>query len=628
MVKNMFCRNCGYPLSDGAKFCPSCGDKIEFDHPAVPTQPQSEPNQPIFTTQNNDTQVGTYNDTAPVTSDSDSFFAQADFDSVTPVKKKRKKKAILISSISIVLVIAIVVSLVFVFKKDNDTLMSTTMDTLRVLNSNVSMSEKGRALANLYDSFLESSDEGSEVELRLNASDTVVSLVESSLSSYAGTDVDLSWIKDTTINYHYDMSEEIGAFGASVSVDGDDIIDVEAIIDTTTNTLFFGIPNWTDTYLYQTFDPEDMGYSAEEIMNTYQSILSGGGITEVLPTGDELEAIIDNYADIIDECFQNDKESDTTLTVNGVSQDVTMYTMDVTDVELLTAITQILEKAMEDQDIIDIIEKVTDFCVEQDILTQKEASNVTNDYVDSLSELYYDASDALEDATDETLFTLVRYVDSDDVIVGRELFAEGETVLYHATAVEDGMYASIFEIDTISIEGSGSISDGAKTGTHTIYERNEEVFEYRLTDFELGDYGPNGSITIYPPAEMMDSLDEGNMFSQLMSGIRTGFELDFASNEDSFGFDFNIVTGSEVLIGCGITISEYSAGDISVPENSMSVDDVDQWLSTIDATEIIEKLKETALNELIDAFESEIEDFFFDDMFSFGYDDYYDDFDF
>ena len=647
MVKNMFCKNCGKPLPDGTKFCTACGTQLAAAQPAAPVEATPVVTTPaqvtaveapaqvtapvvtaVVTAPSQDTATDDIpvHDATGVVSENGEYFAQADFEAEAAIKKKKKKKkAILLSTISIVLVVAIALPLFLIFGKKNDNLMSVAMDTLFTLNSNVEMSEKAKALANLYGAMIEASEEGSEVELSLNASDTVIGMIEGALGA-SGTKMDLDWIKDTVINYHYDMSGEIGSVGGAVTIDGDEIINVEAIIDSTTNTLFFGIPTLTDTYLSQTIDHDEMRNVTTEAFSMYQSMLSAGGATEFLPTGDELVNIIDNYADIIDECFQHDKESDITLNVNGIRQDVTMFTMDVTDRDLLNAAIEILELAKDDQDILDVLEKMETFFVEQDLMSKSEASMITNEFVSSVTTTILDAKDALSDCTGEVLFSLVRYVDDDNMIVGRDLSVEDEQVLYHATAIDGDDYASILEMSNMCIEGKGTIDGDAKTGDYVIYASDNKVLEYALKDFKLNDYGPNGSVIVYLPDEAMERLGANDTISSYLSGMKVGIELKFESTKNSFGFELNVVTGSEVLIGCGIKFSDYS-GKTSAPTDSVSFENADKWLKTIDVAEVLDKLSDTAIGDIINEYAADITDLLSGDNFflpSYDYDDYED----
>ena len=639
MVKIMFCKHCGKQLPDNSTFCTGCGTQLQAQPTAQPVaqpaaQPVAAPAQPVAApaqpAQTTTAYAAPEYDAAPVTHVNDGAFAQVDFGSEVPPKKKKKKKAILLSSIALVLVAAITLSLFLIFRKE-DSLMSTFVETINTLNSNVEMSEKGKALANLYGAMLESSETGSQIDMSLDASDTVVGMLE----SVAG--VDLAWLKETNISFRYDLSEEIGTMGATVEIDGDNIIDVETIIDTTTNSIFFGIPEWTDTYLYQRFDTDDT--EAGQFFEMYKTMIASGGATEFLPTGDDIAGIIDNYADIIDECFKSDSEADITLTVGGIQQDVTMYTMDITERELMTAAVEILEKAKDDQDIIDVIQKVADFYAEQNMISVADADMLESSYIEAVTTAYLEVQEALGDASNETLFTLVRYVDDDNMIVGRDLSVDGESYLYHATATDGDVYAFILEAEGVSIDGEGTIDGNAKTGTYTVYQGDEEVMEFKLNGFALDDYGPNGSIIFYPPAEYMDDMSDNTMVSSLLSGMKVGFEIAFESEKSSFGVKLNVLTGSDVLIGCSLKISDYS-GSGTTPENSVSVENIDRWINTIDTQKIIEELSDTAIGELVDMFMGDLGDlgglmggglFDYDlddygDVYDYDYD-IYDDFD-
>ena len=122
--KNMFCRNCGIPLNDGAKFCTSCG-KAVIVPPSVPPSvpPTLPPAAPIQ---------------APVQTP-----LYTPLSSTPPLKPKKKTGLIVVLSLCALLVVGLVVGGIFIFKNLSDGAFDSNKNGSDPTNESAAVVEDG-----------------------------------------------------------------------------------------------------------------------------------------------------------------------------------------------------------------------------------------------------------------------------------------------------------------------------------------------------------------------------------------------------------------------------------------------------------------------------------------------------
>ena len=589
----MFCKYCGQEITPNTKFCGNCGspvDETPSQNTDAPAQYEATPETPV-----SDTYV-----------DNNSF-AQADFDIVTaPAKKKFKFKPLLISGIALVLVTAIVLTIVIFKKNKNDTVTSieSSVGTIvTALSQNTSIDKK---VTTVVDGLLDIADNvktGTDVEFKINLSDETAELLNSVVAEETGENVDFGALNETSVKISYHAKDNFMLFEAALNSGGQDLIDARVIVDTKEYVVYIGSPSLSSTYLSISIEDllEEMGLdsSSAELVKVYLPILLKNLDTSILPSRGEIEELVDTYSKAIISCLDTDREGSTTITVSGISQNVTESVIEVTEGDIQKITLNLLKTFQNDDNAKGILEKSLSLLSKLGI---DELGNVSMTNIEfGLAAIISSMESSADFSSEVVVMTLTRYVDSNNMIVGRNLVVEDETILYHATATNGNKYATIFEVqDSVTIEGQGTVTNGKKTGTYIVNDGIDTI-TFNLKDFSIDSNGINGSFIYYIDDEMMDEVFDGNssVISSLTKGAKPGFEFKFSNSESSSGFEYNLIAGEKVLFGISINAKSTARTNISAPQNSMSIREADRWLETIDEDAFMERIEKSPLGFLV-----------------------------
>lgn len=591
---------------------------------------------------NNPTVQNAANGTAPA----DPSFAQVTFETPASVipKPKFKFKPFLFSGIAVVLVAAIVTGAVLIKKNKNKVEPSeakaAAVALYDTMSENSTPAEKTKALSEVYGLLTSKNATGAEGKVGLNISDKMITTLESLMSSSGMSGFDLDWLKSMSVALKINSVDNKTQIIATLYNGNNRLLDGEAILDTQNNTLYLGVPTLSSTYISMSLDALDSimafmegyeemdsllsnpeAYMVESIIN---SVLSDPEFLETLPTEEEFLEFLNRYADIIVKELPFDSQKSTTITVGSITEAVTEYTLDATEKDIQNLSIAVLTSLKTDPMITGYMDRLTDY-VENTLSTS--AGDIAGEYADALDETINEVQSAK--ASDNVLFTFVRYVDGENNIAGRKLIVEENAVsndkteasvesvkpdsivttpsksqkvvaIYHAIAKNAGNYESTFEVaDKFKISGKGTISGNKKTGNYTISAGEGEVFSYRLRDFVIDSRGINGSVIIDLPKEATQDLMDNELFSSIISGMDMGLELKFTSSDVSFRLDVNLVAGNDTIIGVYFSSTLTSVSSIRIPSNT--VDDIDDWASTINQDSLMNLLGKSPFKEIMEA---------------------------
>ena len=627
---------------------PSAVDAGVYNNPTVQNAttgtPVTNPSAVDAGVYNNPTVQNTTNSTA-ATAPSGSSFAQVSFDSVASAipKPKFRFKPFLFSGIAVVLVAAIVTGVVLIRKNKNKVEPSeakaAAVALYDTLSENSTPAEKTKALSEVYGVLTADKATGSEAEVGLNISDEMIATLESLMASSGAQGFDMDWLKSLSVALKTNTVDNKNQIIATLYVAGDRLLDAEAVLDIQSNTMYVGVPTLSSTYISIPLDAFDSlmafmegyeemdsllsnpeSYMVETIIN---SVLSDPEFRATLPTEEEFLDFLNRYADIIVNNLPFDSQNSTTITVGSIAEAVTEYTLNATEKDIQELTVAILTALKTDPMITGYMERMADY-IEKTL--SESMDNLATEYADAMDQAISEVQK--EKATDKTLFTFTRYVDSENKIAGRKLIIENAVTekernpvvsdrnnnntaasnkakdmeIYHAIAKNAGNYESTFEVaDEFRISGKGTISDNKKTGTYTISAGKGETFTYKLRDFIIDSRGINGSIIVDLPREATGELMDNEMFSSIVSGMDMGIELKFTSSDISFRLDVNLVSGNKTIFGVFFSNTLTSVSSIRIPSDTVSVDDIDSWVYTIDQDRLMSLMQKSPFKGILGA---------------------------
>lgn len=607
----MLCKNCGNEIPDGAKFCGNCGFTTEneevFENTEAPVQSEAVTEEPM---QNEAvTEAPAQPEATPAFYASDTpsegtNFAQASFDqNIAPAKKKKKIAPIIIATVAIVLVVAIVLSIVIINK--NKKSQDSDGNLFTVLSRNTDVEEKAQAFVDMYDTHSTKLNTGSKTQIKLNLPEETAKMLDSFLTEKTGVNTNFAALNDLTLDYNISLADSKYQVKMILNCANQTLIEIDEIIDYEEMVMYIGCPTLSDTYLKFPMMSQSDGEFANNtvIMETYQSLLSGEiDVSKLLPTKEELSTIVKTYIGIAKPYLENDSKKASTLTVNNITQDVTEYTMDITEKEMMDMILSVLETAKNDPTIFTIVDRFTSFISENVLPISERFEKITReDFVEAIDKAIAEIKE--EEPSSDILFSLVRFVNSDDMIIGRKIYSEGEEVFYHATVTKGSSYASTIELAEFSIDGNGTIADGKKTGTYDISFEDTNI-TLNVKDFSVNSKGITGSIIYYLDDEVIDKITDNDFFSMFASSAKLGVELKFLTVSETKGaIELNLIAGDKIMAGITFNAEAAPAENISVPSNTTSVENADEWLDNFDEEDLKDIFRNSPLSFFVDLLE-------------------------
>ena len=637
----MFCRNCGKQLNDGQRFCPNCGQQLAAPAPVQPVAPAPvqpvapAPVQPAYVPASQQPKQETYIPASqqpkqetyvpaqpkaepqptpqqPVYPAPDAFqlpkpepvAAPAPAISVSaPASEKPKKKKgiggkIALAVIAVLLVVAIVLAVV-----NWDGIVRTVKRaTMEPTDYAVEVEKKSAAkvaknLATAYDTALQTSDMSdvsTQTQANIQVSDGVTAILEEVLGQ-EGIDLALNWIDDISLDADASMKDGKMSADIGVKLNGSHLLTLSAAWDLETQIMWIGIPELSNAYLEMDME-EVLG---EDLSDFYPTMLQAqelySQMVEVLPTGAELEDMINRYIGIILDQMKDVEKTEETVEVDGLEQKLLVMTAEFSANDILDAATALLEEARDD-------EQVKDLLVGFAEIAGEDAASIEEYYTESLDEMIASIDDAREDAPKGKFLTLETYLDSKDNIVGRTVTvsAEGQKVkISYITVTEGDKFAFEAEVaDAATVTGSGTIKDGKSTGEYVLEMMGVEYLTLKTENFYTTDSGAfSGTFALYPESALLDEMDLDSSILQMI-GSNVGIQVSLDTTTETPSASFGILAGSTELISIDVSSKIGKAGSIALPEVTVDVNDDAAgyaWLEDLDLDTVLKNLEKTGI---------------------------------
>ena len=217
---------------------------------------------------------------------------------------------------------------------------------------------------------------------------------------------------------------------------------------------------------------------------------------------------------------------------------------------------------------------------------------------------------------------LTDYVNGSHEIIGRKVSmqvgGEKEEILYYATATKGKDFAFELEVSGMKVlTGKGTNQKGIINGTYKIEMDNQgdpkEIATVKVENFDSNGFKANclkGTFTITPNAELLqDVIDSANLPAEVTSALSLldcSLKIEVDSAQTSGYFKVSVCNGSKTLVGIRVDM-KFTDEQVSVPSTDKVVDveNIDQWLDTIDLSKLAASLKKLGLpSEVTDAMTS------------------------
>lgn len=578
----MFCVKCGKPIPDGQRVCDAClaAEQAQQQAPEIEPMFGGDPAQP----------------------QGDSFTLGSP--DIEPPKKKKKAGVIAAVTAAVVAVAALVLAVCLNWSSVKGFFGGKAYDSPQEHMSSLGkqsvskLLDKLSELENSYTSKDERDDSAYSVGLRVQLGDLVTEELESQLG------IDMSWLRDIRLDADANVRQNLVQVAAELALSDKRIVSLEAFADTEDMKLWMRLPELGEAYAMLDLKQilREQGISEEELVQVFaqqQALLDG--LLEALPDERETAEMIDAYLSILSAYMEQAEELTETVTVDEISQELTVLRLKLTAEELLDAADALLRQAKSDRTLKKIITAIGDYA--QTVMQQAgEQSDISGE------ELYSEFLEAVEDGLQdiaqaepdsENYLVLSLYVDDSDAVVGGKLRvnsaeqdADENEILY--VLVRSGeRYEVLAEAGSLRITGAGTVSGGKYSGSFYLRVGGTSYIRLELEDFGTDSRSGalTGTIRIKPTRALLAALDLPAAATTAITGADAVLELVFGGEDADLAL--NVLAGDELLLGISVQAERTESTPITLPKGGVSITDEDsleQWAQGLDLSKLMENL--------------------------------------
>lgn len=339
--------------------------------------------------------------------------------------------------------------------------------------------------------------DGSKAVLTLTAEDAGRSM----LGMLTG--MDFSWLNTISMDMDVSIQDSVEAMGIDLLVNDSFLCTLNALIDLGDMSEYLQIPELSESWLQIPMTVNAQDASGEEIssetLEAYYSIMSD--IMSFVPDSETAGTLLDRYGTLIIDNMTEGASMEEAVSVEGISEDCTVYEGQITEANFNIMAEQILTAIKDDQE----IKSLFDSWIEAGAATEEQYTQ----FIDVVSGLLAEIPSEDETTTDSGLISKI-WVNADGKIAGREfdIMNEGESipVFTWKNPSQGDNSATFIEIsdgtESLSVTGSGQTAEGLLTGNYIVAYDGVEIADLAVENLEtkpeVAGY-VNGKITVSFP---------------------------------------------------------------------------------------------------------------------------------
>ena len=619
----MFCNNCGFRLSDDAKFCTNCGTKIESKVVKAEEPVAAPVAEEVVAPVSNETVVLTENIREPATEMPANTTTEqpaearniTETEPVVPAPKKKKSKKGLWIGFGVASVIlaalATVVALNFSTVKnfvkktvssDEEYFKYVHEEKAEDLAANISQAISGITdmAKTPEDVMAKLTSAGADLTFKVNK--PVFDLI-ADVAAKNGAKLD--WISNASAVTGVVIDDESKMkFDIGVNLNDTELITANAIMDIQGGKIYFAIPDLNEEYVYIDMNsiyaqsqpaqkPSGnvslLSTSATPTMMTVNPYATLNGIdievyTKHLPEQKELEALLTKYINLILSCVENVASGNDTLEIGGLTCKCSKYTVDVDD-ELVQKIFKAVLTELRD-----------DATVKQYVIgTANELGEDGEDVYDEFRDGIKDALSNLDELTVDD-FEYSIWVDASGNTVA--FTVEIDSFIFEYKSFEKGAkFATEISMgekdEMIGFVNEGTKENG-KVNSETLFKMNDTTYvkvETSRNESENGDF--IGTLTISLGQGFKDMMKvSGNEILNKFADATIVIECNASGNNADAKLALVLNSEEWCSIETGLGVSD--AGKIEIPANCIDGSKeatMENWAKKLDFEKLLGKLE-------------------------------------
>ena len=444
------------------------------------------------------------------------------------------------------------------------------------------------------------------------------------LLSAASGGMDFSWLNTLTMDMTASVTEGKEIVNGEILLNDSPLCNMNMYMDMTDLVEYLQIPELSETWmkmplldsleiseeeLAQTFESEE---EIQAYLEAYKASLKNNfkvlsDLTTFLPDTATVSALLDRYGNIIIDSAAEGSSSEETISVEGISEDCTVYESQITEAGVLSMMENILTAAKEDQELKGFLDKWSETSGE-DLNAQLQAN------ADAL------LADLTGEGSDTAIVTSKVWVNADGKIVGREISAEDETgsipVFTWKNPSADGNSALLLEIgaeeEVMTFTGTGQSAEGLLNGEYVFALNGVKMIGVKTENLETDPMVPgyyNGKISV----SVLDAGTEEapNPLAAFGLDINVVSDAEAKTNQ----IDLTVTNSGAALVTLSVS-GGYADAGASAPEQAVldaSLDLTEEgsetsYLQGMDWTAILDNASAAGVPaELVGAFDQMIQ---------------------
>lgn len=425
-------------------------------------------------------------------------------------------------------------------------------------------------LPEAWNSYLENYQkacEGTKSTFTLTVEDTGRALAGALMG---GTDV--SWLQSVTFDSDITIKDGVEAIAGGLLLNDTKLCDLNFYMDLANMVEYIQIPELSDGYISAPIEgtvttSEGVAENSQEIMSTYMNALSD--LSSALPDSDTLGTLLDRYGNIIIDHIEDGSSVEESVSVDGISEDCTVYEGTVSEKAVTAMAEGILTAAKDDAEIKGLFEQWAGASDGEDQYQQFE---------DAIADALDSIGSADGEVSEDPVFSSKVWVNADNKIVGREfavIDGAETTPVFTWKAPSDGDTSALLleitaEDSSLTLTGSGTTSDGLLNGDYIFAIDGTEAADINVENLETkpekaGYY--NGTLNVTFPVAEADAANtdgESEAASNPLAGFGIVINLKSDASTDSSSMGLTVTTSGAPI--ATLTISGGYGDGVDVPD--------------------------------------------------------------
>lgn len=467
-----------------------------------------------------------------------------------------------------------------------------------------------------WDAVMAQYEKGQETGFNAKMKLTVEETGKAVLGAMVG--MDFSWLDTVTMDMTEIIKDGKEAINADILLNDAPVGTMNICMDLANMTEYFQIPELSQNYMAIPLIPsmeetiaDETGAMSEEDIAAYQAYMEEyqasietylkivSDMTTVLPDTKTLSTLLDRYGNILIENFGDETVTEEALSVEGVSEDCTVYEEILTEQEVLSILREVLTTAKEDQELKGLLDMWSEAGGGEDLYAQLVAGADS-----ALADLPEEGSEEIN--PEAAMFNSKIWTNAEGKIVGREFGFTDETgtesypLISWKNPSADGNSALYFELwldtSSITLTGSGQSGDQGLTGEYLLAFDGVKTVGIGVNNLKSDTEAPgymNGSFNF----SLLDTGTEEEPNPLAAFGLTANIISDAAAQTSQV--DFSLTSSGAPVVTLSVTGGYEASGEsVEMPDQAVldaalsveSEEDMTAYAEGLDWTTVLTNL--------------------------------------